>query len=159
MHLFICNHQATRLLDGLNNFSCTFQCGPYWGWLARWLLLLYILHPHSGTAGIWPLLGVLVLQCLLSNTLDFWNNIECSAPYLRILSLLLCVQSFGGSSEVVSELDDHFRAIWFSWSDRYPRRSPLLFTGFFSSDFFWQRFCGLLVPLLYSLWEMGSKII
>ena len=54
MHLYNCHHQLTRVLDGMNVFSCAFQHGPSWDWLVRRLLLLRYISDVTITVVITP---------------------------------------------------------------------------------------------------------
>ena len=62
------------------------------------------------TIGICPLLGVLVLKDVSSKTLDFWGNLEDSAPYLRVTLWFSVSDVIVGGSKVFKKIADYFRA-------------------------------------------------
>ena len=114
-------------------------------------------YSPSGASGICPLVRFF-LQCVSSNTLVFWGNIEGSALFLRVPLWLSVSDVFGGGSKFVKKLDNHVCERWLVFPVWYSWRSPLLLLGCCILPLLSG---GSLVGFSYlgSLCERGSEII
>ena len=107
VHVFI---TGRRVLGRSTIFSCACERSPSWCWSERRLLLPYVYtRPLAQLASehflflfckVLPTLDI-SLRWLLSRVLS-GNSHECSAPFLRVLSLINVSNFSGGGSEVTS---------------------------------------------------------
>ena len=146
MHLSICCHRSTLLLDGLNIYIALVNTALFRvGWRGGFSSHKYT--SVSRTVGICPFVGFF-LKVVLSKTLAFWKNLKVSALFLGVPIWIFVSKVCGGKSKVVDKLDVNFRTSWgFSFNQHY-WRYPLLLQVCWSNPTsrlaeFLQSFCPL----------------
>ena len=126
-------------------FSLCLSVRPFGLMTRRFLLPLILLFPAQLSSYNWC--SFIVLQDMLSKTLDFQKNIEASAPLLRVPLRWFVSGDFGGGSKVVRKVDEPFRVAYLAWSVLSYMWSSILSPGCcFSCTIFSWRSCWFIVP-------------